>query len=915
MAGILDRLAAALSDRYRVERELGQGGMATVYLAEDLKHDRKVALKVLKPELAAVLGAERFVQEIKTTASLQHPNILPLFDSGTAGQRDGGTEFLYYVMPYIEGETLRDKLNRERQLSIDEAVKIASEVADALAVAHHKGVIHRDIKPENILLHNGRPMVADFGIALAVSAAAGGRMTETGLSLGTPHYMSPEQATAEREITARSDVYSLGSVLYEMLTGEPPHTGGSAQAIIMKIVTEPADPVTKIRKSVPPNVAAAVAKALEKLAADRFDSAKAFAEALANPAFTVSTAYGGVVGMPTADWRQRAAVPVAVALVVVGALALWGWLRPEPAVGVHRERILLGDQRVGPVAVLQMALANDASAIAYVQPADEGLSLRTGDVVVGPGPVWIKERDAADARVLDGTDNAFTVSFSPDGNWVLYGTESELRRVPRLGGASMLVSDSARVIGAAWLSDETVVFIGQQSGKIYRVSAHGGEAQLLIDLPEVMPGVTAGIVRPVWGADAVLVWGSSGLGPDQVLVLDLATNEIKPVLTGGTAAGAWSLATGQLVYGQQGGGVFVAPFDVRSLELAGPGVPLLQGVPSLFGFLEITISPFGTALYRQGGVSTNAVSTKVEPVWIREDGSATPIEDIGTLEVHVTGGFSISPNGQMIAYDAVDQGPQDVWIRTLTGSQPPTRLTFEGRNRRPTWSPDAKSVVFISDRDGGHEAVWIRRADGRERARLLLKRDRAIFEALISPDGHWLVYRTNDDGAVGDGDILALQLDGDSVEVEVAVTEAQETSPALSPDGRWLAYAKGPDNSKDIFVVPFPSVAEGGPYQVSTGGGTEPVWSTNGQELFYRSPAGLVMVEIATESGFAQLSQRTLFPWSDLLMANPDHRFYQIGSHDRQFLFFRFAPDVGGEAGSLVLVENWLDEIEKLSKR
>src|SRR5215216_596109 len=273
----LTRLGAALADRYRIERELGAGGMATVYLAFDIKHDRKVALKVLKPELAAVLGAERFVVEIKTTAALQHPHILPLFDSGTA---DG---FLYYVMPFVEGETLRNKLSRETQLGIDEALRIATQVADALDYAHRHGVIHRDIKPENILLHDGRPMVADFGIALAVSAAAGGRMTETGLSLGTPHYMSPEQATAEKEITARSDVYSLGSVLYEMLTGEPPHMGTSAQQIIMKIITEPAAPVTKLRKSVPPNVAAAVAKSLEKLPADRFENSKSFSDALANP--------------------------------------------------------------------------------------------------------------------------------------------------------------------------------------------------------------------------------------------------------------------------------------------------------------------------------------------------------------------------------------------------------------------------------------------------------------------------------------------------------------------------------------------------------------------------------------------------------------------------------------------------------
>ena len=266
------RLSTALDDRYRIERRLGEGGMATVYLAEDLKHKRQVALKVLKPDLAAVLGAERFVQEITTTASLQHPHILPLFDSGEAGG------FLYYVMPYIEGETIRDRLNRETQLGIEEAVRITREVADALDYAHRHGVIHRDIKPENILLHDGRAMVMDFGIALAVSAAAGGRMTETGLSLGTPHYMSPEQATADKAITARSDVYSLASVCYEMLTGQPPHLGASAQAIIMKIIAERAKPVTELRSSVPPNVAAALARALEKLPADRFDTARAFAE-------------------------------------------------------------------------------------------------------------------------------------------------------------------------------------------------------------------------------------------------------------------------------------------------------------------------------------------------------------------------------------------------------------------------------------------------------------------------------------------------------------------------------------------------------------------------------------------------------------------------------------------------------------
>jgi serine/threonine-protein kinase len=272
-----ERLNTALADRYTLEHELGAGGMATVYLAHDVKHNRKVALKVLQPELAAVIGAERFLNEIEVTGNLQHPNILPLYDSGEADT------FLYYVMPYIEGESLRDKLNREKQLGVEETVEIAKDVAAALHFAHERGVVHRDIKPENILLQQGKPLVADFGIALAVSKAGGARLTETGMSLGTPHYMSPEQATGDRELDARSDVYSLGAMVYEMLAGDPPHLGGTAQAIVAKILSEDPESVAKRRPSIPGHIDATIRKALDKTPADRFSTTARFAEALVNP--------------------------------------------------------------------------------------------------------------------------------------------------------------------------------------------------------------------------------------------------------------------------------------------------------------------------------------------------------------------------------------------------------------------------------------------------------------------------------------------------------------------------------------------------------------------------------------------------------------------------------------------------------
>src|SRR5215208_5917089 len=324
MTDPLPRLTAALSDRYRLERELGSGGMATVYLAYDLKHDRRVAVKVLRPELAAVIGAERFLSEIKTTANLQHPHILPLHDSGQADS------FLFYVMPFVEGESLRDRLNREKQLPVADAIRIATEVGGALDYAHRHGIIHRDIKPANILLHDGRALVADFGIALAATTA-GSRMTETGMSLGTPHYMSPEQAMGQREITPRSDVYALGAMTYEMLLGEPPFTGPTAQSIVAKVMTEKPAPLIARRERIPPPVEDAVLTALEKLPADRFASAAEFASALAG-----GPATGGPSGRtrPARGFRPVALVPVVLALVA-GAYWLGGRDRGQSAPAIR----------------------------------------------------------------------------------------------------------------------------------------------------------------------------------------------------------------------------------------------------------------------------------------------------------------------------------------------------------------------------------------------------------------------------------------------------------------------------------------------------------------------------------------------------------------------------------------------------
>ena len=319
MTSPLDHLTTALADRYRIERELGQGGMATVYLAHDLRHDRQVAIKVLRPELAAALGAERFLAEVKITARLDHPHILTLIDSGTV---DDG---LFYVMPYVRGESLRARLAREKQLGVDEALAIARQVASALDYAHRQGVIHRDIKPENILLQEGEAILTDFGIALAVSEAGGDRLTGTGLSLGTPSYMSPEQAAGDRHLDARSDIYALGAVTYEMLAGEPPVTGASARAIVAKLLTEDPTPLRVLRGTVRPGLETAVMRALAKAPADRFATAREFADALSSGTVAAPAPAG------SSSTRSRRGLALAIGLLLVAVLGVYLYRQRRPA--------------------------------------------------------------------------------------------------------------------------------------------------------------------------------------------------------------------------------------------------------------------------------------------------------------------------------------------------------------------------------------------------------------------------------------------------------------------------------------------------------------------------------------------------------------------------------------------------------
>jgi serine/threonine-protein kinase len=880
-----DRLSTALADRYRIERRLGEGGMATVYLAEDLKHKRKVALKVLKPELAAVLGAERFVQEIATTASLQHPHILPLFDSG---QADG---FLYYVMPFIDGETLRARLNRETQLGIEEAVRITTEVADALDHAHRHGVIHRDIKPENVLLNDGRPMVADFGIALAVSAAAGGRMTETGLSLGTPHYMSPEQATADKDIGPRSDVYSLGSILYEMLTGEPPHTGGSAQHVIMKIIADTARPVTELRKSVPPNVAAAVARSLEKLPADRFASAKEFAEALTNPTIAAWPA-SGVIAPVRADWRRFAWPLVATILAVPAA---WGWLRPETAPPVSRNRITFapGEEPIdgnNP----SFALAPDGSWLVYDGPAERGSQL------------WIKRRDQLNASPIPGTatatGNTTAPAVSPDGSWIVFSVGAEILKVPVGGGSPITLFDSASAYRTmAWLDDGTLV-LRDRENRLRRLPDIGGPTTVIWSAPDGQD-LRPHLPTALPSARGVLFVRCGGIecSGRMLAVLDLASGAAKELIP--DVMQAWYVPTGHLVYARDDGGVFAAPFDLDDLALTGPGVPVLDGVQAMQGTApDLAISRTGT-LFMFAATAGGSVGT-FGAVWVDRSGNATAVDPDWRFNLSATFNASLSPDGSRVALTMRTGAANDIWIKQLDRGPLSRLTTYAAADDRPVWTPDGGSIAWISTRESGR-VVLRQRADGTRREEVLVDLPAAAQQVTFSRDGAWALVRA---GTPTNSEIWGLRLGVDTAP-RLLLSASPLRALALSPDGKWIAYSSPEAGDDEVYVRPFPDL-DAGKVIVSIGGGTQPLWSHSGRELFYvTGDEELVAARIESTDGFRITGRTPLFsmaPYGQQSGITP----FDISLDDQRFLMLRRAAMRDDAGGFYILVENWFEELK-----
>jgi eukaryotic-like serine/threonine-protein kinase len=883
MSDIPSRLNAALEGRYVVERELGQGGMATVYLAKDLKHNRPVALKVLKPELAAVVGAERFLSEIETTANLQHPHILALFDSGEADS------FLFYVMPYLDGETLQSRIQREGQLPVQEAVQIATDVAEALDHAHRHGVIHRDIKPANILLQDGRPVVADFGIALAVSSAGGGRLTETGLSLGTPYYMSPEQATGDRDVDARSDVYSLACVVYEMLTGEPPYTGSTAQAVLGRILMSDVERPSVQRKSIPNNVEAALLCALERLPADRFGSGADFARALKDPSFSRAsdaTAAAATSDPPASRSLWQTVLPLGVVALLAGAL---GWTlasRGTPPVSPQQHEIRLGSgfEKVPEFVAFGAALHPEGRGVLFADSVDGQSGRQT----------WWKGRDELEPTPLPWLDGVRSPTFSPEGDWVLSVKDGELRKVPLTGGNSVLLASGVSggtAHALVWLDDGTVIF--ENAGfRMERVSADGqGEAVLVSEEAQTGQPIHAAGLPGSWGVLVSACVNSCPSG-NRLSLIDLEADTV--VTLADDVVRAWPAPDHHIVYLTRAGDVFTAPLDRASRSLGSP-LPLFRGIRvSADSNGDMHVAPNGSALFVMGSVTVQANSLLgVE----REDGR-------GTGRATLREAFSwptFSPEGDRLAISMRRSGVRQIWVREGSAGSFLPVSPFETAGFAPQWHADGVHISYISSEGGNHLRTV--RADGTSSGPdSLISGLGSAVDFVLTRNADTVVFVAGASGGSGDSNILLAEVGSGQPPSPLVATPAYENDPALSPDGRWLAYASDLSGVYEVYVQPFPDGASTRT-PLSSGGGRAPVWSRDGQEIFYLDDQGwLVAASYSTDPTFRIEGRERLFDASGYVPG-----FYDVYPGAQEFLFLAPSGSLSSEEDALVLYEGLFD--------
>jgi len=924
---------------YDITAKLGEGGMGEVYRATDSKLGREVAIKVLPaafvedPERLA-----RFEREARVLAALEHPNIAGIYgleevDAGagfhlrpdvdpdseegrarrpapTSGEPESTLRFL--VMQLAPGEDLSKRLNRA-PMSIEEALPIALQIAEALEAAHDRGIVHRDLKPANIMLAaDGAVKVLDFGLAKAWDDGAGtdpnitasptltAQMTQAGVILGTAGYMSPEQARGQ-EADRRSDIWSFGVVLHEMLTGKRLFQADTVSDTLARVLE--AEPEwDEIDAGFPLPITALLRRCLERDMSRRLqaigEARIAIENHLADPEAVSATSLPAV----QPDASQQSSRWLRVLPWVVGGLAA-GWILSlvlsapgEETVQAETLRFSIrppSDSVIVTEDVGGLDISRDGRKIAFVaSPPGSVASM-----------LYLKTATDAEARPIPDTEEARNPIFSPDGEWIAYFTDREFRKINLLGGRPITLAATQDRRGAVWNTDGFIYFVPQSNGPVVRISEAGGEVEPATRIdgerrerthrwPALLPD-GKGILFTADTFDSTEYYDDANID-----VLDLETGERKTVLEGSSRA-AW-LPPGHLLFARDGS-LYAVPFDLKTREVTGSPELALQGVSTIVasGAVQFALSAEGSLAYIPGDTTLDVFDL----TWL---GPGDAVETIGS-EVGQYFQAAVSPDGSRVALGSAAQGSRNLWIYDLD-REVLNRLTFEGTNANPIWTHDGQRVVFSSDRDGDLERPYWKSADGSGEAELLWDAPRSAVPVSISEDGRTLlaVVRPPSTASVEGRSLWVVDLTGEREPYEFLADTVAGEYADLSPDGRFVAYSSRESGFGHIYVKPFPEGA--GKWQVSNVNSREPRWSPDGKRLYYRSNDGLQYVEVDLTSGFR--AGRPQIFWRAPLGA-PFNLTYSFAPDGQRVLVL--TPHLSRENHWVIhVVLNWRSELERM---
>lgn len=892
---------------YEITAEIGKGGMGEVYQAKDMKLGRDVAIKVLPEEFALDKDrVARFQREAKLLASLNHPNIAAIHGL----EESEGTHFL--VMELIEGETLKDRI-KTGPIPVEEALQLALQMAEALEAAHEKGVIHRDLKPANIkVTPDGKVKILDFGLAkayvgdqgninLADSPTISAAATQQGVILGTAAYMSPEQAKG-KNVDKRADIWAFGVVLFEMLTGKSLFSGEDVSSTLARVLEREPD-FSTLPQMLHPRIQLMLERCLKKDLKDRYSS-------ISDARVDIQSVFAdpsGVFAQPSTGFEPQKKtrttltwIAVIILAVIIVGTAVWKLRTPEPRqVSRFYYEVPNGREFSNPLSPFFKVSPNGRQ---FVYSTTKG--------------IYLQSIDELDTKLIAGTvdEEPSDPFFSPDGQWIGYWSmgDGKLKKIPINGGAPIALADVENPSGPSWCDDNTILYGSYFSG-IRRISADGGTPEVIIGqegehlmLPQMLPdGKSVLFTKHEWEGGAM-----------QAVVESLETEERKVLIEG--AVGARYYPTGHLIYTIEND-IFAAPFDPDKLEITGGQVPLLEDVFTSTR-THYDISDSGTLLYIPGPAAT--IGTSVEQrtlVWVDRDGKEEAIPAVPNNY----GLPRISPDGTKVALSANTGDNIDIWVWDFA-RKTMTRLTFDdAADLAPLWTPDSKRIVFTSGRKGTGGVYW-KAADGTgEVEHLCSLPSETLLPCSWSSDGKTMVlmavnFRPASAAQVIGSDIGAMSMEGDREYRPLLEEKYFEANPQISPDGRWMVYTSNESSREEIYVRPFPEVQSGGRWQVSTNGGRGALWSPNGQELFYQSDEGIMVVDIEAEPTFRPgnpkiLFQETYFSPSVLQVRLTNWDIHPDGKRFLMIKQFQTTDEesAGGIPHKFIVVTNWFEELKQ----